>query len=77
MFEYFLPHLAAKMNLPTYDWELVPMDLKHKFHTSQDKALKLAQSTEAKNFFYVLLLMKLIDEKRLSLAKEFVDFASM
>lgn len=38
MFEYFMPHLAAKMNLPTYDKELVPIDLKSKFHTASDKA---------------------------------------
>ena len=77
IFEYFLPHLASRMNLPTYDWELVPTDLKTKFHTTAEKAQQLASSTEAKNYFYVLLIMKLIDEKWLNLAKEFVDFASM
>lgn len=64
------------MNLPNYDSELVPIDLKEKFHTWADKAQKLAESTEAKNYFYVLLIMKLIDEKRIDLAKDFVDFAS-
>lgn len=34
------------------------------------------ESTEAQNYFYIILLMKLVDEKRLDLAKDFVDFAS-
>lgn len=38
IFEYFLPHLAARMNLPNYDRELVPTDLKAKFHTTAEKA---------------------------------------
>jgi len=41
----------------------VPTDLKTKFHTTAEKAQQLASSTEAKNYFYVLLIMKLIDEK--------------
>ncbi len=65
------------MNIPTYDQMLAPIDLKAKFHTQTEKAQKLAESTEAKNFFYVLLIMKLIDEKRIDLAKDFIDFASM
>mgnify|MGYP001575340684 CR=1 FL=1 len=77
MFEYFLPHLAAKMNLPTYDQSLAPTDFKAKFHTTSDKAQRLAESTEAKFYFYVLLAMKLVDEKRIDLAKDFIDFASM
>jgi len=64
------------MNLPNYDNTLVPVDLKERFHTRPDKAQKLAESSEAKNYFYCLLLMKLIDEKRIDLAKDFVDFAS-
>lgn len=76
LFQYYLPHLYAKMNLPNYDSELIPIDLKEKFHTRADKAQKLSESTEAQNYFYILLLMKLIDEKRIDLAKDFVDFAS-
>jgi len=51
--------------------------LKTKFHTQPERSEKLTESTEAKNYFYILLLMKLIDEKRFDLAKEFADFASM
>ena len=76
MFDYFLPELSSKLNIPKYDRETAPFDPKEKFQTEPDRAQKLTQSVEAKNFFYILLIMKLIDEKKYDLAKEFVDFAA-
>ena len=71
-----MPDLSAKLNIPRYDDSLAPFNAKDKFQTEPDRAQRLAQSVEAKNFFYILLIMKLVDEQRYDLAKEFVDFAA-
>lgn len=63
MFSFYLPHLYSKMNLPNYDLTLAPINLNQKFHTIPEKAIKLTESVEAKFYFYVILLMKLLDEK--------------
>ncbi len=78
LYEHYMPELATKMNIPKYDESLAPSGkAEDKYHTTPERALKLTGTTEAKIFFYVLLTMKLIDEKRLDLAKEFNDFTAM
>jgi len=63
------------LNLPRYDPELLKINPEEKLHLTQARATSLASTIEAKSFLYVLLLMKLIDEKKVKMAKEFVDYA--
>lgn len=79
LFDHYLPELASKLNIPKYDDALSPTDagsLEKKFHTKVDRAADLGKNTESKNYFYILLIMKLIDEKHFDLAREFSDFAA-
>ena len=75
IYDYYMPELSEKLNLPRYDPELFKIDFEEKLHCSQERAKTLAQGIEARCFLYILLIMKLIDEKKVKLAKEFVDFA--
>jgi hypothetical protein len=77
LFDHYLPELSSKLNIPKFDSSLSPVDFKEKFHSTPERAAKLAVTHEAQNFFYIMLLMKLLDEKRIDLAKEFVIFATM
>ena len=64
LYDHYLPDLAAKINLPKYDRDIVKFDIDEKLHLSQERAVVLTSSFEGKCFLYVLLIMKLIDERK-------------
>ena len=75
IFDHYLPDLAAKLNLPRYDPDMMQINFEEKLHCTKERAQSLAKNVEAKCFLYILIIMKLIDEKQIKMAKEFVDFA--
>lgn len=46
-----------------------------KLHLSSERAVILASTIEAESFLNILLIMKFIDERKIKLAKEFIDYA--
>ena len=75
IFDYYIPDLASKLNIPRYDPDLFKINFEEKLYCTQERAKTLASSIEAKWFLYILIIMKLIDEKKIKMAKEFVDYA--
>lgn len=75
IYDHYLPAFSAKLNIPRYDPDMYKIDAEEKLHCTTERAQILAKGIEAKCFLYILLIMKLIDEKKVKLAKELVDFA--
>ena len=75
IYDHYMPDLSSKLNIPKWDPDMANFDVEEKLHLTTTRAQALASNIEAKCFLYVLLIMKLIDEKKVKLAKEFVDFA--
>lgn len=48
--------------------------MKSKMHCDTERAGRLSASHEAKAYLYILLIMKLLDEKKVEDAREFADF---
>lgn len=75
IYDHYLPVLSAKLNIPRYDPDMMKINAEEKLHLTSERAQTLSKTVEAQCFLYVLLIMKLIDEKKVKMAKEFVDFA--
>lgn len=48
LFDHYLPELAAKLNIPRYDPELMKINYEEKLHLGQERAAKLSTNIEAK-----------------------------
>lgn len=75
IYDHYLPAFSAKLNIPRYDPDMMKIDSEEKLHCTTERAQILTKGIEAKSFLYILLVMKLIDEKKIKMAKELVDFA--
>lgn len=75
IFDHYLPVLSAKLNIPRYDPELMKINHEEKLHLTSERAVILASTIEAESFLNILLIMKFIDERKIKLAKEFIDYA--
>jgi hypothetical protein len=48
IYDYYMPDLSSKLNLPKYDPDMVKIDHEDKLHCSPERAQKLASGIEAK-----------------------------
>ena len=51
------------------------INFEDKLHLTSERAQILASTIEAESFLNILLVMKFIDERKIKLAKEFIDYA--
>jgi len=48
IFDYYIPDLASKLNIPRYDPDLFKINFEEKLYCTQERAKTLASSIEAK-----------------------------